>query len=804
VLALRADLTGEPTFRELLGRTRKKVLEAFAHSEMPFEKIIWDLHRTRDESRTPIFQVLFQTTTVDFRVTGLQGVEVTPTFFDPHTSEYDISVDVRDGANGMSCAFRYATDLFERETMERMAKQYEMLLREIVAKPEARISDLEILRPEERKPVVESWNETEAEFPRTKCIHELVEQRATESPEATAAVWKGAALTYRELDQRANQLAHYLQGQGIGPDDRVAICIERSLEMLVAVLGVLKAGGAYLPLEPNTPTERLRLILRGADVKVVLTSSQVEAILPETDAPRVRLDRDRGLIAGQAKVNPSSPAQPSDLAYVIYTSGTTGEPKGVMVEHHSLVNHATFFARYYALTTEDRVLQFAPLAFDFAAEEIFPAWLSGAAVVIRPEHEALAPREFFEFVRENGVTVLDLPTAFWHTLVRAMDEFDLALPPSIRLVIVGGEKASARALLRWRERVGAEVRWVNTYGPTEATIAVTTYEPDILPSANSELPIGRPIANAKLFILDDRMQPVPIGLPGELYIGGEPVARGYVDDGGRFGKERLATEDDSVLRTLGRRTDDSSPFRFWEGMRLYRTGDAARWRGDGNIEFRGRADRQIKLRGFRIELGEIEAALAKHARVRDCVVVLREDERGEKRLVAYVVARGDGGGVTQGELRAWLAARLPEYMVPTAYVSLDALPLGANGKMNMRALPMSDEFGLDSLEEYTEPQTHMEKTAAEIWMAVLGVPQVGRNDDFFQLGGHSLLATLAVARAEAAFGQTIPLRTLFEHPKLQDWVRELQKSGETSSAPPIVRVAREKYQQQVNATAATS
>lgn len=776
VFALRADLSGDPTFRELLRRTRQVVLDGLTHRELPFDKIIWDMRLTRDESRTPLFQALFQITQVELQRIELAGLEVTLLFFDPQTSEYDLSLDVRDFASGMSCAFRYCTDLFDAATMERFAARYERLLRAALEDPDARVSDLSLLTVSEREQVIIEWNRTAADFPRDDCIHRLVARRAAQTPDAVALVFENQSLAYRELDRRANQLARYLQARGVKPDQRVGILLERSLEMGIAILAVLKSGGAYLPLEPNTPPLRARAILEQAQAALAITTSQIAAALQPFQTVPVLLDRERAEIANESAEPPTSEVTPSHLAYVIYTSGTTGQPKGVMIEHHSLVNHAVFFARYYGLTPQDRVLQFAPIAFDFSAEEIFPAWLAGAAVVIRPEGAALAPREFLEFVAAQGLTMLDLPTAFWHSLTQGMDELDLALPPSVRLVIVGGEQVSAQTFARWRARVGNGVRWVNTYGPTEATIAVTTFEPDETRLPDRELPIGRPIANAQMYVLDADLNPVPVDIPGDLYISGEPVARGYLN-------QPELSADKFIVNPFAQ-LHPGSP-------RLFKTGDLARYRPDGQLEFRGRRDDQIKLRGYRIELSEIEAALTAHPQVRQCVVIARPHEQGDARIVAYLVPRDHA--LAPNELRTWLRARLPEYMMPASMVLLDALPLTSHGKVHRRALPAPDVTSAAA--EFVAPQTRMQEMMAAIWADVLRVPRVGAHDDFFLLGGHSLLATLAVARAEAALGQNIPLRSLFENPVLEQWARvlEVKSATPTTTAPPILRVERERY-----------
>lgn len=774
VLALRANLAGNPTCRELVQRTRQTVLDAFAHSQVPFEKLIWDLRRTRDESRTPLFQVLFQVTQMDFRMNGLPGIQARSVFFDPRSSEYDISLDLRDLPTGMQCAFRYSTDLFDRATIERMAGHYQTLLRDIVRQPDAHINALHFLSETERKRLLVEWNQTQSAFPRERCIHELVAAQASKTPNALAAVCENQTMTYRELDARANQFARYLQKRGVGPDIPVAIFLERSLDMLVAILGVLKAGGTYLPLEPDIPAARLAIILEQAHAALLISSSALVPTLPALTLTRILIDEDGECISQERDTPPQTAVTSEHLAYVIYTSGTTGQPKGVMVEHHSLVNHATFFARYYQLAAHDRVLQFAPIAFDFAAEEIFPAWLSGSSVVVRPQDTALVPNEFLEFVTAHQLTVLDLPTAFWHTLGRAMDELDLTLPGCVRLVIVGGEKVEAQAFVRWRSRVGDAVRWVNTYGPTEATIAVATFEQRADTGTPHNIPIGQPIANTQLFILDAQLNPEPPGVTGDLYISGEPLARGYLNQ--------------PELTASSFIPNPYASF-FTNAPTLYRTGDRARFRGDGQIEFRGRLDDQVKLRGFRIELGEIQTALAGHPLVERCAVMVQE-RSANQRLVAYVVAREQAPAAN--ELRAWLGSRLPEYMLPGAFVFLDALPLTSHGKVDRHALPAPESFKTQPSDEFIAPQTPQQELVAKIWADVLDVPRVGLHDNFFERGGHSLLAALVVTRAQAELGQTISLRSLFDHPTLEQWVRLLERDR-IPAPPPLVRVARERY-----------
>ncbi|MEQ1514822.1 MAG: amino acid adenylation domain-containing protein, partial [Lysobacteraceae bacterium] len=630
---------------------------------------------------------------------------------------------------------------------------------------------LPLMTSAQRDRVLFDFNATSAAYPKDALIHELFEQQAAAQPDAVAVVYEGRRLTYSELNARANQLAHYLLSQGVKPDDRVAICVERSLEMVVGLLGILKAGGAYVPLDPDYPVERLAYMLEDSAPVALLTQATLEERLPDHGVPTLRLDASdaQALLAVQPTHNPQLRANgltARHLAYVIYTSGSTGMPKGVMVEHLSATNLILSHCSCCELAASDRVLQFASFAFDASVEEIFPALCVGASIVVRPAKLSLASESFSEYLDHYGVTVAELPTAFWHLWALTVDVIKCR---SLRLVVVGGEKAERRAFQAWKSAGGMmKRRWLNTYGPTESTVysAAIVFD-EATPFPANEIPIGRPIANTQVYILDACGEPVPVGVAGEIHIGGDGVARGY------WNREALTQE--RFVRD-GFSADPQA--------RMYKTGDLGRWLADGNIEYLGRNDFQVKLRGFRIELGEIEAKLAGCAGVREAVVLAREDVPGDKRLVAYLTAEA-GAELSVAELRTRLSAQLPDYMVPSAFVVLDAFPLTPNGKLDRKALPAPDDLSL-GLREYEAPQGEIEQALAEIWQQLLGIERAGRGDHFFELGGHSLLAVQMVSRVRERLGIELALRELFLHSTLSALAARMKAHVSTRTWSPLV------------------
>jgi amino acid adenylation domain-containing protein len=746
-LVLRTDLSGDPTFRELLGRVREVCLDAHAHQDLPFEKLVEELQPDRDLSRSPLVQVLFALQNAPREALRMGGLEVSGMAVDRATAKFDLSLSMSETQQGVRGMLAYGADLFEAATIERLAGHYRTLLEEVAANPERRLSELPLLTEGERHQMLVEWNATAAEYPRDCCVHELFDAQVERTPEAVAVTCEDQHLTYRELNRRANQLGHYLRGLGVGPEVAVGICVERSLEMLVGLLGILKAGGAYVPLDPTYPKERLAFVLNDTRVTVLVTQERFVSRLPAQLAEVLRIDVDWPSIAQQPETNPSSGVTPENLAYLIYTSGSTGQPNGVLIAHRGLVNHNLAVAEQYGLRASDRILQFSSISFDISVEEIFPSWISGGAVVLRSDDMLGSVGTFLRSIEQERITVLNLSTGYWHALVRELSVSRDPLPEQLRLMVVGGEAASPAGFSTWLELGGDSVRWLNTYGPTETTVVATVHEPASLRQAGTApemLPIGRPIANTRVYLLDRHQQPVPIGVPGELHIGGAGLARGYLDRPG-LTAERFIPD----------------PFGDEPGGRLYRTGDRARYGPDGQIEFLGRLDDQAKLRGFRVEPGEIETVLARHPGVREAAVVVREDEPGDRRLVGYLVLGPDRVPAVS-ELRSFLGERLPEYMVPSELVVLDALPRSPNGKLDRAALPAAGSARRGLEEAFVAPRTSVEELLAEIWAEVLGLERVGVSDDFFELGGHSLLAIQVVSRVRDALRVELPLRSLFE------------------------------------------
>ncbi len=744
-LALRLRLTGDPSFRELLHHAREVTLSAISHDNAPFERLVKELSVRRDTSRNPVFPVMFSLAPPAPAYEA--GWDMNQLDLEIGTAKFDLDLELDDRPAGLQGRFVYCSDLFDAETIARMTGHLETLLEAIVADPLQKISSLAMLTAGEQRQFAE-WNATETDYPRVSCMHELVEAQAARTPNANAVEHASVALTFRELNQRANQLAHFLQKRGIGPESKVGICLRRSIELPVALLAVLKAGAACVPLDPAYPKERLTYMLEDSQMSLVLTQAGLLSEVTDFDAEVVSLDSDWKMFSSESRENVRSGVQPENLAYLIYTSGSTGKPRGVLLTHGGLVNHNVAVAKLFGLGTADRMAQFASISFDIAVEEIFPTWIAGGALVVREEDASLAVGDFLRWVAEKRVTALDLPTAYWHELVRELSESSLPLPESLRLVIVGGEKASSAALTAWRKLAGPRVRWVNTYGPTETSVIVTSYEPKPDERIPAVLPIGRPIANTRIYILGKNLQPLPVGIAGDLYVSGPGLARGYLN--------RPETTAEKFV---------ADPFRE-PGARMYKTGDLAKYLASGEIEFAGRTDDQVKIRGYRVELEEIEAVLGSHAGVREVVVTAREKASGEKNLVAYVVPSREQVP-TASELRSFLKQKLPHYMVPAAIVLLEAMPKTPNGKVDKRALPAPQAADFAETQEYVAPADELEKQLAAIWETVLDRKPVGIRDNFFELGGHSLLAARLMHRIEQSLGERLPLAALLQAPTIE-------------------------------------
>ena len=760
-LVLRGDLSGNPTFRELLRRIRDMALEAYAHQDLPFEKLVEELRPERSLGHTPIFQVMFGMQNASREKRELPGLEIGAFPVTRTTSHFDLSLDVTEREDDLACSFSYNTDLFEASTVTRIAGHFETLLEAIAANPDEPVWQLSLLREAERRQILYDWNRTEMPFPREKQLQQLFEEQTASTPEATAVICAGQRITYGELNKRSNRLAHYLRRFGVRPNVPVGLCMERSIEVIVAMLGVLKSGGAYVPLDPSYPGARIAFMIEDSGAPVILTQERVADILPKSHATVLRIDADWKAISKEPDFNPEPAGTPEDLAYVIYTSGSTGIPKGVEIQHRSIVNYTTYAAEKFGLVSQDRMLQFASISFDTAAEEIYSSLSRGGTLVLRNDLMLESPRVFLEACASLGITVLDLPTAYWHELAAALSDEKLRLPSSLRLVVIGGEKALADRASQWLERVGADVRLLNGYGPTETTVAVTFGEVEAVSLTDGrEISIGRPISNAQAYILDSRLQPVPVGVPGELHIGGEGVARGYLN--------RPALMAEKFIQ---------NPFGS-PGTRLYKTGDRVRFRVDGAIEYLGRVDEQVKIRGYRVELGEIEAALRRATGVSDAVVVERGDST-QKRLVAYVVTQAKPGP-SSADLRERLGRSLPEYMVPSAFVILDSFPMTPTGKLDRRALPEPDGTHSESGRPHTAPRDEIESRLVEIWEEILDVRPIGITDNFFDLGGFSLLAVRLFARLKREFSRELPLATVFQAPTVEQLAAILRQDSASS------------------------
>jgi amino acid adenylation domain-containing protein len=763
-LVLRTDLSGDPSFREVLRRVRGVTLGAYEHQDMPFEKLVAELQPERSLSHAPLFQAMFTLQNARDLGGDLPGLKVGGVDAAIGIARFDLALTLTATAQGLRGGLNYSTDLFERGTVERMLGHLERVLEQVAADADVRLSRLDLLGEAERALVLEEWNRAEAEVPTDRCIHQLFEAQAGRTPGAVAVVHRGERLTYAELNARANRLAHHLRARGVGPDMRVGVCVERGVEMMVGLLGVLKAGGAYVPLDPAYPVERLRYMLENSAPVMLLTEPSLEGLFEGSDVPMVDLSAPAPEWADRPESNPDRGdvgLGPDDLAYVIYTSGSTGLPKGVMVGHGGVVNLLASMRGKVAMDAGDRVLSVTTIAFDIAALELFLPLSCGASTVILGRSAAADPALLAAAISDHDATVLQATPATWRMLVEGGWEGRQGLR-----ALCGGEALGTALAAEVRGRVGE--LW-NVYGPTETTIwssAERVGEASLRGRAHA--PIGRPLSNTQIYLLDASGQPVPVGVAGELYIGGAGVTRGYR---GRPG------------HTAERFVPD--PFGRKPGARLYRTGDLGRWLPDGAIEFMGRNDAQVKVRGFRVELGEIEARLAEHAAVRQAVVVAREDVPGDRRLVAYLV-----GGVETDTLRAHLRRSLPEYMVPAAFVVLEAMPLTPNGKVDRKALPAPDLASAEG--EYVTPRTPVEEVLAEIWAEVLRLERVGVHESFFELGGHSLMAIRVISRVRAVFGVELPLRVLFEGPTIAELavrVEEIRRAG-LPVLPPVVPTER--------------
>lgn len=778
-LVMRGDLSGNPTLLEFLARIREVTLGAFAHQDLPFEMLMEETHDQRDMSHTPFFQEMFVLNNAPIQSLELPGLKLTPVEIDNCTAKFDLVLSMMEEKDGLYGKMEFNTDLFRPSTIERMILHLQHLVEDIVENPRQHLDDLQMMSKSERYLVLQAWNDTALGATADKCAHELFSQQVEKTPDSVAVVLGREKLTYAELDRRANQLAHHLKRMGIGPEVSIGVCLERSLEMVVSLLAILKAGGVYIPMDPAFPRERISYMIEDAHVSVLITQQSLisglgflisensdQSFPIRNPQPAIRnlkvlcIDSDSEIITRESPDAVACEVFPDNLAYVIYTSGSTGQPKGVLVSHRAIADHCLDMQRHYHLTANDKVLQFAAANFDASLEQILTTVISGATLVLRGE-EIWSTSEFHDMMVEHGLTVINPPTAYWHQLAQEWAESPELVPTQLpRLVIAGGDQMLPEGVSQWRRTPLRSVPLLNAYGPTETIITTTTFPVHTLsPQAETDqrIPIGKPLQNRKAYILDREGQPVPLGVPGELCLGGERLARGYLN------RPDLTAE---------KFVPDS--FSGEEGARLYRTGDLARYLGDGNIEFLGRVDQQVKIRGFRIELGEIESAMRQYAGVRQAVVLAREDDPGDKRLVAYV-ALEEGANASTADLREYLREKLPEYMVPTAFVILEQMPVNAVGKIDRKALPAPAQDDIAAARDFVAPRTPIEQTLADIVVDVLKLERVGVHDNFFDLGGHSMMATRVISRLRQIFQVDIPLRSLFEAPTIEGLALSIAK-----------------------------
>ena len=765
-LVMRTDLGGNPTFGELLGRVRQVALQAYAHQELPFEKLLEELHPGRNPSHNPIFQVMLVVREAHGAAPGFPGLQVEPFALGTDTAKLDLTLYLSEEGGELRGGWEYNTDLFQESTIDRMTGHFRILLEAIVADADRRLSELPLLTESERHRLLVEWNDTAREYPRT-CLHELIEAQVERTPDAVAVIYEESQLNYRQLNARANQLAHYLGKLGVGPEALVGVYMERSLEMVVGLVGILKAGGAYVPLDPAYPTDRLAYMLELSKTPVILTQSRLAVVMPASEARVICLDSEWGTISREHAENPRSGAYPENRAYVLFTSGSTGRPKGVEICHAGICNRLLWMQDAYGFDSTERILQKTPFSFDVSLWEFFSPLIAGGALVMARPDGHRDSRYLVDVMRAQRITTIH----FVPSMLQLFLEEEDANAPSLRRVVCSGEALPAELKHRFETCMKAELH--NLYGPTEASVDVTFWDcSQELPC--DTVPIGRPIANIQLYVLDGYLQPVPIGVPGELHLGGVGLARGYLNQPELTAAKFIPNN-----------------FSDLPDARLYKTGDRVRYLPDGNVEFLGRLDNQVKIRGNRVEPAEIESVLERHPDIKEAVVVPRKDASGGIALVAYLVLK-KGAESSSSAVRAFLKGKVPGYMVPSSIMYLEAFPLTASGKIDRKSLPepVKKNFGESaSLPDY---QTDIvESGLVQIWEELLNVRPIGVADNFFDLGGHSLMAIRLFSMIETHLGMRYSPSVLFQAPTIAELAMVIKSGVKADSTVRLVPISPE-------------
>ena len=760
MVPIRTDLSGNPLFRELVRRVRPLALDAFGNQEVSFDRMIELVESQIEPGNSPIFQTDFTLQSGPVQL-QLDGLNTTYLHYHSGTTKFDLSLELWEEDGALSGIFEFSTGLFRQETIEQMVSHFKVLLQGIIANPDTPIQHLPLLTKIELENI-KRWNGDVIANYQPETFNNRFEANVAACPEAIAIQFENETITYQQLNTRANQIARQLQEFGAQPNQLVGICMPRSIALFVGIIGILKSGAGYVPIDPEYPVDRKAFMLEDANAVAVLTHSAVADQLPATQAERILLDMEWDTLDSYDASNLQTAVSPQDPAYVIYTSGSTGKPKGVIIAHQSLVSYAENASKVYEMDATSRVLQFSSISFDISVEEIFCTFVAGGTLVLRTD-AMLDAIEFAQRCDEWGITTLSLPTAFWHEFVLALKQ-SATMPRALKMVLIGGEKVQAERVADWLAIAGESPRLLNTYGPTEGTVVATYADMSPLQVVAGEpldVHIGRPFSNVQTYVLSKYLQPVPVGIPGELHIGGIQVAQGY--------KNRPE---------LTAKVFIDNPFTQGEKDRLYKTGDSVRYRPDGNIDFIGRVDYQVKIRGFRVEPSGIELVLNQHTAVQESIVLAWGGGPAGKRLVAYVVL-DEGQALTNADLQEYLQDKLPEYMVPSAFVILDEFPLTQNGKINRRALPEpSEEQFRSHTTEFVAPESETEQKLANIWSKTLDVSQIGVDDNLFELGGNSLLIARMIAQIKEVTGEKLPLATFFEYPTIRQLAQVIDGSGD--------------------------